>query len=134
MSYNDILTSHPLRVDPLSDLTSGAAGEPDHLPGTVSPALSIIASGKALSPGHDGGISRSVSLNRSARATPAPGDVSHGAGLPSSAIPTSIQDRLGISLNPALPEERAKGEWEKEGLGKGLQERLEELIADDNRG
>jgi hypothetical protein len=32
-----------------------------------------------------------------------------------------------------LPEQRGKGEWEKEGLGKGLQERLEELIADDDR-
>lgn len=49
-------------------------------------------------------------------------------GTGSSMIPTSIQDRLGISAHAG---ERAKGEWEKEGLGKGLQERLEELIADE---
>lgn len=122
-------------MDPLSDITSGAAGEPDHLPGTVSPALGIVG-GRSLSPGQSGGLSRSVSLSRNT-GTPAPGDATnagaHGHGAPSSAIPTSIQDRLGISLNPVLPEQRAKGEWEKEGLGKGLQERLEELIADDDR-
>ncbi|GHJ84456.1 hypothetical protein NliqN6_0858 [Naganishia liquefaciens] len=131
VSYNDILTSHPLRVDPLSDLTSGASGEPDHLPGTVSPALGMLPSARSLSPGAMGGVSRSVSLSRGARASPAPRDASsstHGAGAGPSAIPTSIQDRLGISAHAG---DRAKGEWEKEGLGKGLQERLEELITDD---
>lgn len=131
MSYNDILTSHPLRVDPLSDLTSGASGEPDHLPGTVSPALGLLPSGRSLSPADIGSVSRSVSLNRGTRAPSAPRDTSsspHVVGTGSSMIPTSIQDRLGISAHAG---ERAKGEWEKEGLGKGLQERLEELIADE---
>jgi hypothetical protein len=133
VSYNDILTSHPLRVDPLQDITSGAVGEPDHLPGTVSPAIGVVG-GRTLTPVQSGGVSRSVSLSRNG-GTPAPGEgpVASSHGLSSSAIPTSIQDRLGISLNPVLPEQRAKGEWEKEGLGKGLTERLEELIADDHR-
>jgi hypothetical protein len=104
-------------------------GEPDHLPGTVSPALGMLPSGRSLSPQDIGSVSRSVSLSRGARASPAPRDASTGAHPPmpgSSASPTSIQDRLGISAHAG-----AKGEWEKEGLGKGLQERLEELIADD---
>ncbi|KAJ9120620.1 hypothetical protein QFC22_002549 [Naganishia vaughanmartiniae] len=136
VSYNDILTSHPLRVDPLSDITSGASGEPDHLPGTVSPAVSMLSGGRVLVPGVDGRVSRSVSLSRNTGSPPVPTDSpdsagqARGSGL--SGPPTSIQDRLGIHAHAAvvLPEERSKGEWEREGLGKGLQARLEELIID----
>ncbi|KAJ9105433.1 hypothetical protein QFC21_001804 [Naganishia friedmannii] len=138
VSYNDILTSQPLRVDPLSDITSGASGEPDHLPGTVSPALSMLSGGKVLVPGVDGRISRSVSLSRRTGSPPVPTDSPDNAGQARgsvlSGLPTSIQDRLGINAHAAsvLPEERSKGEWEREGLGKGLQARLEELIVDDH--
>ncbi|KAJ9122089.1 hypothetical protein QFC24_004316 [Naganishia onofrii] len=125
--------------DDPDNITSGASGEPDHLPGTVSPALNMLSCGQALVPGVDGRVSRSVSLSRStdlpALSTESPDSAGQGRGLGLSGASTSIQDRLGINprASSVLPEERPKGEWEREGLGKGLQARLEELIIDDHR-
>lgn len=90
-----------------------------------------------LGTGIDGRVSRSVSLSRGTGSSPIPTNSpdaagqARGSGL--SGLPTSIQDRLGISAHAGSlsPEERPKGEWEREGLGKGLQARLEELIIED---
>jgi hypothetical protein len=99
----------------------------------------MLSCGQALVPGVDGRVSRSVSLSRStglpAVSTESPDSAGQGRGSGLSGVSTSIQDRLGINprASSVLPEERPKGEWEREGLGKGLQARLEELIIDDHR-
>lgn len=112
MSYADLRAATPAATTSLAQLTSGAGSEPPpHIPGVSG--LSANGGGSAW-----GGSER-------------------GAG---SAAPSvrgmSIGSGLGLSVPPPVPVQHAHatgalalldlgGEWEREGLGRGLEERLE---------
>ncbi|KJA15997.1 hypothetical protein HYPSUDRAFT_71681 [Hypholoma sublateritium FD-334 SS-4] len=112
MSYADLRAATPAATTSLTQLTSGAGNEPPpHIPGVSG--LSTGGGGSAW-----GGSER-------------------GAG---SAAPSvrgmSIGSGLGLSVPPPVPVQHAHGtgalalldlggEWEREGLGRGLEERLE---------
>lgn len=114
LSYTDILASTPVTTQPLSALTSPATDvPPPHLP-TVS--LSVHAVGtRSVS------ASTAASMSGSARNSLVLDSVlaghTHGKAAADVKEPTGgIGDDLG-------------GEWEREGLGRGLEERLEALMA-----
>ena len=98
ISYNDLLLSVPTSVTPLEDITSGTLS-PDHLPGTVSPQVTM------------------------GRSPVIPSSSSPTAAL--SPLPSSVEHRPSIPRGLGL-----EGEWEREGLGKGLEQRLEDLVKD----
>ncbi|KAK1927988.1 hypothetical protein DB88DRAFT_60503 [Papiliotrema laurentii] len=109
ISYNDLLLSVPTTVTPLGEITSGALS-PDHLPGTVSPTVPtrspVIPSachGSAQIPNITG------SKDAEHQATWEVGGGARPGGL-------------GLG----------EGEWEREGLGKGLEQRLEDLVREDS--
>ncbi|KAL5521000.1 hypothetical protein ACEPAG_8922 [Sanghuangporus baumii] len=121
LSYNDILNSTPISTLPLSSLTSPATDQPPpHIPG-VSLSVGAVTSVSPLGSAYGGGGSRSVSLANSARNSLVldglfgPGHVHSGAAIDVKE-PTAggVGDDLG-------------GEWEREGLGRGLEERLDAL-------
>lgn len=101
--------STPLSAAPLSSITSGVA-QPDTLPPT-SASLSTSLSGSLPQPG--------------------------------SSPPSALPGRTSGTSSPSPPRGRPLaahatvvgwgkedgGEWEREGLGKGLEERLEEMLA-----
>ena len=117
ISYNDLLLSVPTTVTPLGDITSGNLS-PDHLPGTVSP--SVPARSPVVPPPRISGGGLAGGLTSGLVAGSPPGkDLEHkgsweapGAG------------RLGgLGLGD--------GEWGREGLGKGLEQRLEDLVKEE---
>lgn len=112
MSYSDLLTSTPTTTQPLSSLTTCAtvAEPPPHIPSVsgLNIASAVYASGSI----HAG--SRAPSL----RSLPL-GAVSIG--------PTGGLTHPGKRDSIALLDNMG-GEWEREGLGKGLDERLDALV------
>ncbi|KAK8865787.1 hypothetical protein IAR55_000934 [Kwoniella newhampshirensis] len=115
ISYNDLLLSVPTQVTNLGEITSGNLS-PDHLPGTVSPSMST----------------RSPVI-------PTP---SFGNGLPPPALGLGSGVIGGAPVGPGLEPKQSwesgsggrvgglglgEGEWERQGLGKGLEQRLEEV-------
>lgn len=110
MSYSDILASTPSTTLPLSSLTTCAssADPPPHIP-SVS-GLNVV---NAVS-GSTNGASRAPSLRGFPLGTISIGPI---GGL------THPGKRDGIALLDNLG-----GEWEREGLGKGLEERLDALV------
>jgi len=108
VGFQDLLVSTPLSAAPLSSITSGAA-QPETLPPT-SASLSVSLSG-SLPPG-------------SSPPSALPGRTS-GASSPSpprGRPPAAHATVVGWGKEDG-------GEWEREGLGKGLEERLEEMLA-----
>ena len=101
ISYNDLLLSVPTSITPLGEITSGNLS-PDHLPGTVSPSMT----------------------NRSPILPPPMPSLGPISG--SSAGPGALESKpsweTGRTGGLGL-----EGEWEREGLGKGLEQRLEGL-------
>ena len=108
ISYNDLLASTPTSTLPLSSLTSpGTIEPPPHLP---SVALSLpVASRSPSAAASAAGSARNSVL------------VEHGAAAADVKEPTGgVGDDVG-------------GEWEREGLGRGLEERLEALMVGPGR-
>ncbi|WWC66480.1 uncharacterized protein I206_100382 [Kwoniella pini CBS 10737] len=119
LSYNDLLSAVPTKVTSLEDITSGQLS-PDHLPGTVSPSMSTrsptISPHNPLSPGLVGEQSPAVG------ATPPPKTLQ-----PKSSFDAHRSGSLGgLGLG--------EGEWGREGLGKGLEQRLEEVAQGQGQG
>ncbi|KAJ4494549.1 hypothetical protein C8J55DRAFT_496931 [Lentinula edodes] len=135
VSYSDLLTSTPTLSLPLSTLTA-AANEPPHIatvgnaleglahthpthpnhpPTSTSPPSSPLSTPTPLGFGYDHASSRSPSLAYQRPSTPGSGSASRNRSNRASAV--FLDDLLG-------------GEWQREGLGRGLEERLEELGGD----
>jgi hypothetical protein len=100
MSYSDLLSSTPASTQPLSSLTTSASSTepPPHIPG-----VSGLNIANALSHHLDSGSIHGSPL--------VVGGLSHVGKRDSIAM----LDNVG-------------GEWEREGLGRGLEERLEALV------
>ncbi|KAJ7354556.1 hypothetical protein DFH08DRAFT_1077231, partial [Mycena albidolilacea] len=96
VSYADLLSSTPTATQPLSALTS-PAGSPAHITG-VDPAFSPSPGGASASAGGSG--------------APSLRNFIFGAGAGAGGEDDRMMDDVG-------------GEWEREGLGRGLEERLE---------
>lgn len=115
ISYNDLLTSAPTTVTNLSEITSGQLS-PDHLPGTVSPSVNVSSRSPILSPPSalggtgvgTGGLSPGVGLE-------------HKSSLDGQ---SGTAGRAGLGMSSNEPE----GEWSRQGLGTGLEQRLEDLV------
>ncbi|KAF4609514.1 hypothetical protein D9613_012223 [Agrocybe pediades] len=117
MSYSDLISSTPASTQPLSSLTTcaSASSEPPHIP-SVS-GLNVI---------------NAIHAHQTSSAAHSP--VLSTAGLPS----VLFQQQSTKSATPSLHVNRDRdsvvfldnvgGEWERQGLGKGLEERLEALV------
>lgn len=92
----------------LSEITSGQLS-PDHLPGTISP--NITSRSPVMSPPNP--LAGSTSGTH-----PGPG-LEHQASWDSQ---TSAKAGLGVGGS------ELEGEWSREGLGQGLEQRLEGLV------
>ncbi|KXN84628.1 hypothetical protein AN958_12260 [Leucoagaricus sp. SymC.cos] len=108
MSYSDLLSSTPASTLPLSSLTSSASSmePPPHIP-----SVSGLALANAAQAHHGGGQGHTSSSTATSLRGFAMGGITH-TGKRDSIV---MLDDVG-------------GEWEREGLGRGLEERLEALI------
>lgn len=137
MSYSDLLASTPASTHTLSSLTTSASTfePPPHIP--VVSGLNI-ASAVAASV-HSGGGSTTGSLLGGVGGHTNGGGVGSGRASPSgvskagslrgvslTGVPTGGLTHPGMRESIALLD-NVGGEWEREGMGKGLEERLEEL-------
>ncbi|KIM78092.1 hypothetical protein PILCRDRAFT_90830 [Piloderma croceum F 1598] len=117
MAYSDLLASTPASLQPLTSLTTSASSEPPpHIP-SVSGMTQASASAQQAqihsqmhSPSHS--PMSGSSLMRAA-------GVIEGRGL-------GVGDRDSVGIFDDVG-----GEWEREGMGGGLEERLEALLAAD---
>ena len=100
MSYSDLLSSTPASTQPLSSLTTSASSTepPPHIPG-----VSGLNIANVLSHQSSGSI--------------------HGSPFVAFSSLTHIGKRDSIAML-----DNVGGEWEREGLGRGLEERLEALV------
>ncbi|THH03631.1 hypothetical protein EW145_g6132 [Phellinidium pouzarii] len=114
ISYNDMIASTPVSTLPLSSLTSpSSADPPPHIP-SVSLSVGAVGAGP-------GAGSRSVSAAASMA-----GSVRNSMildNMPSFSSAADVKEPSG-GVGDDLG-----GEWEREGLGRGLEERLETLMA-----
>lgn len=104
ISYNDLLLGVPTSVASLGEIASGNLS-PDHLPGTLSP----------MSP-NPGNPSRSPVMSATNMGASA-------AASPTASAPAPNRDSVSLAQI-----ERIEGEWSREGLGRGLEQRLEDLV------
>ncbi|WVW82157.1 hypothetical protein I302_104163 [Kwoniella bestiolae CBS 10118] len=116
LSYNDLLLSVPTKVTSLEDITSGNLS-PDHLPGTVSPSMSTRS--PTMSPHNPLSGDLSPITTTGPGATPPP----QGKQVQPKSSFDGHSQRPGALGGLGFGE----GEWEREGLGKGLEQRLEEV-------
>jgi hypothetical protein len=109
MSYSDLLSSTPASTQPLSSLTTSASSTepPPHIPG-----VSGLNIANALSH-HLVGSSGSSSI--------------HGSPFVAFSGLGSLT-HVGKKDSVAMLDNNVGGEWEREGLGRGLEERLEALV------
>ncbi|WVQ71046.1 hypothetical protein IAR50_000571 [Cryptococcus sp. DSM 104548] len=133
VSYNDILLSVPTQVTSFGEITSGTVS-PDHLPGTVSPSLSSRspAVGQGQVPSLNGFPSSASTL---------PTRQDAGSPVPASSLTSAAAAAGATGTAPGLESKASweagrggsgalglgEGEWQREGLGKGLEQRLEDL-------
>ncbi len=112
MSYSDLLASTPSTTLPLSSLTTCAstADPPPHIPSVsgLNTASALYVSGST------NGGSRAHSLRGFSLGAVGVGPVG-GLTHPGKRDSIALLDNMG-------------GEWEREGLGKGLEERLDALV------
>jgi hypothetical protein len=109
ISYNDLLSSTPTTTQPLSSLTTGAsaADPPPHIPSVSGLNIaSAVYSSACTSPASRAPSLRGYSLG--AVGIGPTGGLTH----PGKRDSITMLDNLG-------------GEWEREGMGKGLEERLD---------
>lgn len=110
ISYNDLLTSAPTTVTNFGEITSGQLS-PDHLPGTISP--NVTSRSPVVSPSNPLGTGSAPGIEHKSSWDLQSGSSKSGLGV-------------GVSLGPAA--QAPEGEWSREGLGKGLEQRLEDLV------
>lgn len=124
ISYSDILASTPISTLPLSSLTSpGNMEPPPHLP-----SVSLSVSSVGITPGPVSAVgmgSRSVSLSASAAGSARNSMFIDGMWGPGGLGPADVKEP---DSTDGLASDDAGGEWEREGLGRGLEERLEALM------
>lgn len=115
MSYSDLISSTPASTQPLSSLTTSAsaAEPPPHIP-SVS-GLNIASAIQAQAHGH------------ASSATPSLRNVSMSMMTVGVGAPTGGTTHSGTRENAALFD-NVGGEWERQGLGRGLEERLDVLV------
>ncbi|KAF9033000.1 hypothetical protein BJ165DRAFT_765957 [Panaeolus papilionaceus] len=134
MSYTDLLSSTPSTTQPLSSLTSHASSmePPPHIPTVtmVGVALSTNASRAASTTGSplSSPISLPHTLSSHSGATPSIRNVSGTMSINSNHA-SAVGGPVGGLTHPGLKDSIALldnmgGEWEREGLGMGLEERL----------
>ncbi|WVQ97174.1 hypothetical protein IAU59_004284 [Kwoniella sp. CBS 9459] len=133
LSYNDLLLSVPTQVTSLEDITSGNLS-PDHLPGTVSPSMSsrspVIGSPSNILAGQ--GQTQSPALAAISAATPP--TLGGSVGPAGQTIhPRASWDAGSGSGGRLGGLGFGEGEWQREGLGKGLEQRLEEVAHTQNQ-
>ncbi|KAG5644123.1 hypothetical protein DXG03_009069 [Asterophora parasitica] len=125
ISYADLLTSTPTSTLPLSSLTTAAStSEPPPHIASVSVAASYYPGSagtslrgfNAISPGHDLFGPTTASLNTGQQSQ---------SGSPRAKRNSAALGLLGPG-HPAASDD-VGGEWEREGLGRGLEERLDVL-------
>lgn len=113
VSYNDLLSSTPISTLPLSSLTMPLTSEPPpHIP-SVSlsfPESVPSAAGSASASILDGTFGMVMNMSPL-----------YGSGSPEDM-------RRSRSKGGALVSDDSGGEWEREGFGRGLEERLEALV------
>ena len=117
ISYSDLLSSTPITSLPLSSLTSPHSSvPPPHLP-AVSAAATISSSpSSAQSQGAPSRPLSTYSIGTSGGfSLSGGGGRGGGLGEEQQGVGKRLKDDIG-------------GEWEREGFGKGLEERLEELM------
>ena len=113
MSYADLRAATPATTTSLTQLTSGAGSEPPpHIPG-----VSGLSSG-------GGGSAWGGSERGAGSAAPSVRGMSIGSGLGLS-VPPPVPVHGPGNTTGALALLDLGGEWEREGLGRGLEERLE---------
>ncbi|KAI5122825.1 hypothetical protein M0805_003120 [Coniferiporia weirii] len=114
ISYNDMLASTPVSTLPLSSLTSPCnADPPPHIP-SVSLSVGAVSAGGNVG---SRSVSTAASIAGSARnSLIIDGMLNLGSAADVKEPSGGVGDDLG-------------GEWEREGLGRGLEERLEALMA-----
>lgn len=116
ISYNDLLSSAPTTVTNFGEITSGQLS-PDHLPGTISPNVSSRS--PVMPPPNPLGGTVGSSSGLSA------GGIEHKSSVDGTSS-SSARAGLGMSLTGLAAE--PEGEWSRQGLGKGLEQRLEDLV------
>jgi hypothetical protein len=109
ISYNDLLLSVPTTVTHLGEITSGQLS-PEHLPGTVSPNIGTRS--PVVPPINPTGLGAAGSDSTSSIP-----QVEHKQSWDST---TASRAGLGFASG--------EGEWSREGLGTGLEQRLEDLV------
>lgn len=115
LSYNDILASTPISTLPLSSLTSpGTMEPPPHIP-----PVSLSVNGGSFAPGFG---SRSVSAAASAA-----GSARNSMFISGDSVLNGFRGAADIKEPDG--DDDIGGEWEREGFGSGLEERLEALMA-----
>ncbi|EJD07804.1 uncharacterized protein FOMMEDRAFT_144054 [Fomitiporia mediterranea MF3/22] len=119
LSYNDILASTPVSTVPLSNLTSPPSdAPPPHIP-SVSLSVGAVDSGSPFGSAYGEGASRTASLVNSARNSLVLDGI-FGPGHSHSGPAVDVKEPTGgVGDEPG-------GEWEREGFGRSLAERLEE--------
>ncbi|ORX34258.1 hypothetical protein BD324DRAFT_653526 [Kockovaella imperatae] len=141
ISYNDLLLSVPTTVTPLADITSGNLS-PDHLPGTISPSVSALSPGLGASV--SGGIAGAATVSPSQTPTPGTGNLGT-LGSSTGSIHTGVHEtgvlgesRMSGSWDAGTPGSRmglglGDGEWGRQGLGGGLEQRLEGYASEESK-
>ncbi|KAF9070086.1 hypothetical protein BDP27DRAFT_1324268 [Rhodocollybia butyracea] len=144
ISYTDILTSTPTSTIPLSSLFGSNSHEPPHITG-VGLVVDSNVNGGASTTSHSPSRSpqsRSPSLSPFSASFSLPNSPSHTSPAP--IAPTLSNTDQGAPSGPTTPSKRSSlvanstrnslflddlvgGEWEREGFGTGLDERLEKL-------
>lgn len=126
LSPTDLLLSVPTQVTPLGEITSGHLS-PEHLPGTISPSLATTGTiaGQGVLPGRSSSALAGEILGGAASPS---GTVSPSASVGTGAAGATAPPGLASKDSIAAMRGPADGEWAREGLGKGLEQRLEDLV------
>ncbi|KAF8645800.1 hypothetical protein AX16_007570 [Volvariella volvacea WC 439] len=128
MSYSDLLTSTPASTLPLTSLTISASSvePPPHIP-TVSGFT--FSQAQAQHHAHLHSASASVrGLNLSPGPASPTSIISAGAPAPAAGHAQSPSHGPAGKRDSVILLDDVGGEWEREGLGRGLEERLEALM------
>lgn len=141
LSPTDLLLSVPTQVTALGEITSGHLA-PEHLPGTISPSLSPTpmpgpgGGASARSPGVPsvstfGGAGLDLVRSSSPSLGTPGGSSATGGGSPTASTGAGAGASVFAGKEAPVmlgPAHTTGGEWGREGLGKGLEQRLEDLV------
>jgi len=127
VSYNDMLSSVPTATVSLSSVTHNAISEPAHTVVSIAPPPSENARIRTVAPpGTVGAIPRNASAARGggSRASSRQSTLATNGGRSSAADVFSAPGGHGAVGEDGV----GMGEWEREGFGTGLEERLEAAL------